>query len=129
MGRNGCFSVILKKNTIKTPEVIFHVRLCALWLSLLPILKKCLYASFSFSYCFRRYSCAFNCHFFFCFHPRARSFFSQLKRAVEPRKIFIMPGHYKKIIPSQQPIRAHILLQPYNNIIIDKLPENEIFKQ
>ena len=27
-----------------------------------------------------------------------------------PRKIFIMPGHYKKILPAQQPIRAHVLL-------------------
>ena len=40
---------------------------------------------------------------------RARSFYSQLKRAVEPRKIFIMPGHYKKILPAQQPIRARVL--------------------
>ena len=39
---------------------------------------------------------------------------SQLKRAVEQRKIFIMPGHYKKILPAQQPIRARVLLQPYN---------------
>ena len=35
---------------------------------------------------------------------------SQRKRAVEPRKIFIMPGHYKKIMPAQQPIRARVLL-------------------
>ena len=29
-------------------------------------------------------------------------------------KNFIMPGHYKKITPAQQPIRARVLLQPYN---------------
>ena len=55
------------------------------------------------------------CPFFFCFRPRARSFYLQLKRALKPRKIFIMPGHYKKILRSQQPIRACVLLQPYNN--------------
>ena len=46
----GLFSAILKKNTIKTPEAIFHSRLQALWLSSSLILKKHLYASFSFSY-------------------------------------------------------------------------------
>ena len=30
-------------------------------------------------------------------------------------KNFIMPGNYKKIMPAQQPIRARVLLQPYNN--------------
>ena len=45
----GLFSAILK-NTIKTPEVIFHIRLRALRLSSSLILKKYLYASFSFSY-------------------------------------------------------------------------------
>ena len=42
-------------NTIKTPEVIFHIGLHALQLSSLLILKKYLYASFSFSYW--KYSC------------------------------------------------------------------------
>ena len=46
----GLFNANLKKNTIKTPEVIFHIRLRTLWLSLSLILKKYLYASFSFSY-------------------------------------------------------------------------------
>ena len=27
----------------------------------------------------------------------------------------VMPGHYRKIMSAQQPIRAHVLLQPYNN--------------
>ena len=57
-------------------------------------------------------------HLFCCFHPRDRSFYSQLERAVEPRKIFIMPGHYKKIMPAQQPIRGRVLLQPYNNMYL-----------
>ena len=26
------------------------------------------------------------------------------------KKKFIMPGHYKKMMPAQQPIRAHVLL-------------------
>ena len=34
----------------------------------------------------------------------------QLKRAVEPRKNFIMPGHYKKIQPAQEQIRTRVLL-------------------
>ena len=42
--------LFLKENTVKTPEVIFHIRLRALRLSPSPILKKYLYASFSFSY-------------------------------------------------------------------------------
>ena len=50
------------------------------------------------------------CHIFCCFHSRGCSFYSQLKRAVEPRKIFIMPSHYKKIMPAQQPIGARVLL-------------------
>ena len=41
---------ILKKNSIKTPEVIFHIRLRDLRLSSSLILKKYLYARFSFSY-------------------------------------------------------------------------------
>ena len=44
------FSAILKKNTIKAPEVVFHIRLRALRLSSSLILKKYLYATFSFSY-------------------------------------------------------------------------------
>ena len=28
----------------------------------------------------------------------------------DTRKILIMPGHYKKILPAQQPIRARVLL-------------------
>ena len=35
---------------------------------------------------------------------------SELKRAVEQRKMFIMPGYCKKILPAQQPIRARSLL-------------------
>ena len=35
----GLFSTFLKKNTIRTPEVIFHIRLRALWLSSSLILK------------------------------------------------------------------------------------------
>ena len=46
----GLFSAVLKTNTIKTPEVIFHIRLDAPGLSSSPILTKYLYASFSFSY-------------------------------------------------------------------------------
>ena len=44
------------------------------------------------------------CHLFCCFRPQ--HVVLQLKRAVERRKNFIMPGHYKKIMPAQQPIRT-----------------------
>ena len=43
-------ALFLKKNTIKIPEIIFHIRLHALRLSSSLILKEYLYASFSFSY-------------------------------------------------------------------------------
>ena len=44
--------------------------------------------------------------FFFIFAPVLVAFTSsQLKRAVEPRKRFIMPSHYKKLLPAQQPLR------------------------
>ena len=46
----GLFSTILEKNTIKTPVVIFHIYLRMQWFSSSLILKKYLYASFSFSY-------------------------------------------------------------------------------
>ena len=102
----GLFSVILKKNTTKTPEVIFHIRLRVLWLSLSLILKKYLYASFSFS-CWK-YSCTL--FIFSVVFAHTLIVLPQLKRAVEPIKNFIMPGHYKKIMPAQQPIRASVLL-------------------
>ena len=65
--------------------------------------------------CMHVYSINYICSrtlftFFCCFRPRARSFYSQLKRAVKLRTIFIMPGHYKKILPTRQPIRAQVLL-------------------
>ena len=54
----GLSSAILKKNTIKIPEVIFHICFRALWISSSLILKKYLYASFSFSYW--KYSCTLS---------------------------------------------------------------------
>ena len=103
----GLLSAILKKNIIKTPEIIFLIRLRALRLSLslTHVLKKYLNDSFSFSYW--KYSCTFV-HHFRCFRPPARSFTHNSK---EPSSI--MPGHYKKIMPAQQPIRARVLLWPY----------------
>ena len=62
----GLFSAILKNNTIKTPEVIFHIRLRALWLSLSIILKKYLYASFPCRYW--KYSCTLSS--FLLFSPK-----------------------------------------------------------
>ena len=44
----GLFSAILKKNTIKTLQATFHIRLRALGLSSSLIRKKYLYASFFF---------------------------------------------------------------------------------
>ena len=54
------------------------------------------------------------CPSFLLFSATRTQFYSQLKRAVESRKNFIMPGQYKKIMPAQQPIRARVILQPYN---------------
>ena len=101
----GLFSAFLKKNTIRTPEVIFHIRLRAPWVSsslilkcfcmlvFLPVIENIVVPPFH--------------HLFCCFPPRARCFYSQLKRA---EKSFIMSGHYKKIMPTQQPIKAGVLL-------------------
>ena len=57
----GLFSALLEKNKIKTPEVIFHISLRVLWFSSSLILKKHLYASFSFSYW--KYSCTLSSFF------------------------------------------------------------------
>ena len=57
----GLFSAILKKNTIKTREVIFHIHLSTLWLSSSLILKRYLYVSFSFS--FWKCSCTLSTFF------------------------------------------------------------------
>ena len=100
----GLFSAILKKDTIKTPKVSFHICLGALRLSLSLILKKYLDASFSFSYW--KYSCTLSIFSVVFAHAHV----VLLKRAVEPRKSFIMPGHYKKMMPAQQPIRVRVLL-------------------
>ena len=54
----GLFNAILEKNTLKTPDVIFHIHFRALRLSSSLILKKCLCASFSFSYW--KYSCTLS---------------------------------------------------------------------
>ena len=64
------------------------------------------------------------CPSFLVFSPT--QFYSQLKTAVEPRKNFIMPGHYKKIMPAQQPIRARVLLWPYNNAAYAPITFEEI---
>ena len=96
----GFFSAILKKNTIKTPEATFHIRLRVLGLSSSLIRKKYLYASFFLSVI---ENIVVLCPSFLLFSPTRTQFYSQLKRAVEPRKKFIMPGHYKKIMPAQQP--------------------------
>ena len=95
--------------TVKILEVTdFHIRLTALWLSSSLILKKLCMLVFlsvienivllcpSFFVVFSHTLIAFN--------------YSQFKRAVEREKNFIMPGHYKKIMPAQQPIRVRILL-------------------
>ena len=66
-----------------------------------------LYASFSFVFPIENIVVPPFDHLFCCFRQRARCFYSQLKRA---EKSFIMPGPYKKIMPTQQPIRAGVLL-------------------
>ena len=108
----GLFSAFLKKNRIRTPEVIFHICLCVPWLSSLLILK-CFCMLVFLSVIENIVVPPFD-HLFCCFRPRARCFYAQLKRA---KKRFVMPGHYKKIMPTQHPIRAGVLLYPYNKIL------------
>ena len=93
--------------TIRTPEVIFHIRLRAPWLSLSLILN-CFCMLVLLSVIENIVVPPFD-HLFCCFRPRARchGFTRNSKRA---EKSFIMPGHYKKIMPTQQPIRAGVLL-------------------
>ena len=101
----GLFSAFLKKNTIRTPEVIFQNCLRVPWLSSSLILKC--FCMLVFLSVIENIVVAPFDHLFCCFRPRASCFYSQLKRA---EKSFIMPGHYKKIMPTQQPIRAGVLL-------------------
>ena len=78
---------------MKTPEKIFHVRLRALRLSSSLILKKYLYASFSFSYW--KLSCTL--FIFCCFRP-PHVVLLTTQKSVEPRKNLIMPGQYMLLI-------------------------------
>ena len=64
----GLFSAFLNKNTIRTQEVIFHIRLRTPWLDLFVAhTKMFLYASFSFSYW--KYSCTTFWPSFLLFSP------------------------------------------------------------
>ena len=45
-------------------------------------------------------------YFFFVFALALVAFTHNSKKPPSPEKIFIMPGHYKKILPAQQPIRS-----------------------
>ena len=101
----GLFSAFLKKNTIRKPEVIFHILLRAPWLSS-SLMLKCFCMLVFLSVIENIVVSPFD-HLFCCFRPRARCFYSQLKRA---EKSFIMPGHYKKRMATQQPIRAGVLV-------------------
>ena len=64
----GLFSSILKKYTIKTPEVVFPACLRGLRLSSWLILKKYLYANFFFQLL---KVWLYFVHLFCCFHPLA----------------------------------------------------------
>ena len=75
----GLFSAFLKKNTIRTPEVIFHIRLHAPWLSSSLILT-CFCMLVFLSVIENIVVPPFD-HLFCCFRPRTRCFYSQLKRA------------------------------------------------
>ena len=89
----GLFSAILKKNTIKTPAVIFHIHLRALRFSSSLILKKYLYASFSFSYW--KYSCTLFIFSIVFAHVHVVLLTPQKScRAEKTETDFIMPGHY-----------------------------------
>ena len=86
----GVFSAILKKNTTKNTGSNFQHPLARARGH--PRSKKYLYASI---FLLVIEKIAIYCGYFCCFRSRACSFYSQFKRAVEPSKIFIMPGHYK----------------------------------
>ena len=77
------FSAFLKKNTIKTPEVILHICLCALRLSSSLILQKYLYASFSFSYW--KYSCILSIFSVVFAHTRIVLLTTQKSRRAEKK--------------------------------------------
>ena len=86
----GLFSAILKKNTIKTPEVIFHIRLSALRLSSSLILRR--------SICMLVFLSVIEnivvfCPSFLLFCPRARSFTHNSKEPWSRE-----PGHYTLLI-------------------------------
>ena len=109
------FSVILKKNT-KTPEVILNTRLDAQEVFLAYTKEVSVRHSIFLSVIEKIVTCIF-CPYFFCFRLRARGFYSQLKRTVEPSKNFHNAWSItRKSCPlSSQPIRARALLYPYNN--------------
>ena len=78
----GLFSAILKKNTIKTLEATFHIRLCTLGFSSSLIRKKYLYASFFF-----QLLKVYFVHLFCCFRPHARSFTQNSKKLLSRERI------------------------------------------
>ena len=102
----GLFSTILKKNTIKTSEVIFHIRLRALWFSSSLILKKYLYASFSFSYW--KYSCTLYILFVVFAHALVALLKTQKSRWAE--KNIHNARSLQENNAAQQPIRVHVVL-------------------
>ena len=79
----GLFSAILKKNTIKTPEVIFDVCLHALRLSSSLMIKKYLYANFSFSYW--KYSYTLSIFFVVFVHAHVVLLTTQKSRRAEKK--------------------------------------------
>ena len=78
------FSAILKKNTIKTPEVILDIRLRALRLSSSLKLQKYLYASFSFSYW--KYGCIVSIFSVVFAHAHLVLLTTQKSRRAEKKK-------------------------------------------
>ena len=80
----GLFSAILKKNTLKTPEAIFHIRLRVQGLSSSLIRKKYLYTNFFFRL-FKIW--LYFVHLFCCFRPPARSFTHNSKELSSREKI------------------------------------------
>ena len=76
------FSAFVKKNTVRTPEVIFHIPLRAPWLSSSHILK-CFCMLFFVSVIKNIVVTPFD-RLFCCFRPRTRCFSRNSK---EPRKV------------------------------------------
>ena len=92
----GLFSALLKMNTIKTTEGSnFPHPLARATASFVAHTKEVSVCQFFLQVI---ENIVVLCPSFLLFSPTRSQFYSQLKRAIEPRKNFTMPGHYLALI-------------------------------